>query len=175
MHNSRMKAVSMKRFLLAILLLWVLPGSALAEKIGYVEVRRLIDESPQGQVEQKRLEDAFAERNREIKGRVELFESRRADLEKNAVLMTEEEVARVSEELQEMQRVIRREQRDYNEEYNDSRNRSLAQLQKTISDAVVHVARRDNYDLIFQQAVFVSDRIDITEEVLKELVRRAEQ
>lgn len=166
----------MMRYLYVILLLLlVMPGYALAEKIGYVEVRRLIDESPQGIVEVKKLEDAFAERNRELKGRVDLFESRRQELEKNAVLMAEEEVARVSEELQEMQRIIRRDQRDYNEEYNDSRNRSLAGLQKIISDAVIHVARRDDFDLIIQQAVFVSNRIDITEEVLKELVRRAEQ
>ena len=173
--HSRLKTVSMKRYLFVTLLLLFISGPALAEKIGYVEVRRLIDESPQGMVENKKLEDTFAERNREIKGRVELFESRRAELEKNAMLMTEEEVARVTEELTEMQRVIRREQRDYNEEYNDSRNRSLAELQRIISDAVIHIARRDDFDLIIQQAVFVSNRIDITEEVLKELVRRSEQ
>ncbi len=156
-------------------LLWTLSGPVLAEKIGYVDVRRLIDESPQGLVELNKLEADFAQRNREIQGRIDVFEAKRAELEKNAMLMSEEEAARANQELEQMQRTLRREQRDYNEEYNESRNRSLAVLQKIISDAVIHVARRDDFDLVFQQAVYISDRIDITERVLKELVQRSEQ
>lgn len=161
------------RCLAAALLLWALPGQALAEKLGYVDALRLIDDSPQGQSELKKLEDEFAGRNREIKGRMDLFESRKADLEKNAVLMAQEEVEKVTEELREMQRVIRRDQRDYNEEYNERRKVSLAGLQKVISDAVIFIAKRDNYDLIVQQAVYASDQINITDTVLEELVRRA--
>ena len=163
------------RCLMAAVLLMALPGLALAEKIGYVDALRLIDESPQGQSELKKLEDEFAGRNRDIKGRMDLFESRKADLEKNAVLMAADEVEQVTEELRDMQRDIRRDQRDYNEEYNERRKNSLAELQKVISEAVIFIAKRDNYDLIVQQAVFASDQINITDKVLEELVKRAGQ
>ncbi len=175
MNKSVSRPFFKMRFLWIALFLWVVSGHALAEKIGYVDVRRLIDDSPQGLEEVKELEETFAARDRDLKGRIDVFESRRLELEKNAIVMGQEEVDRVTQELEEMQRSIRRDQRDYNEEYNESRNRSLARLQKIISDAVIHVARRDDFDLIFQQAVYVSDQVDITELVLKELVHRSEQ
>ena len=161
--------------LLLLVMLAIFPGAALAEKIGYVDARRLIDESPQGQAELKRLEDKFAERNRDIKGRIDLFEAKKAELQKNAVLMAPEEVEQMTDELRTMERDLRRDQRDYNEEYNEGRNRSLAGLQRVISEAVIEIARRDNYDLIVQQAVFASDSINLTNVVLEELIRRAEQ
>ena len=165
---------TIQTLLLAIVLV-AFPGMVLAEKIGYVDARRLIDESPQGQSELKKLEDEFAARNRDIKGRVDLFESKEAELQKNAVLMAPEELEAKTEELRSMQRDLRRDQQDYNEEYNARRNRSLAGLQKIISEAVIDIARRDKYDLIVQQAVFASDSINVTDVVLEELVRRSEQ
>ena len=165
---------TIQTLLLAIVLV-AFPGMVLAEKIGYVDARRLIDESPQGQSELKKLEDEFAARNRDIKGRVDLFESKEAELQKNAVLMAPEELEAKTEELRSLQRDLRREQQDYNEAYNARRNRSLAGLQKIISEAVIDIARRDKYDLIVQQAVFASDNINVTDVVLEELVRRSEQ
>ena len=161
------------RTLFAALLLWALPGQVLAEKIGYVDALRLIDESPQGQRELQALEAEFADRNRELRGRLELFRDRRADFEKNAVLMTPEEAEKSREELRTMQRDLAREQRDYNEAYDSKRQSSLGQLQKVISEAVIFIAKRDNYDLIVQQADFASDQINITAKVLEELVKRA--
>lgn len=158
--------------LCAALLLIALPGQVLAEKIGYVDALRLIDESPQGQRELKKLEEEFAARNREIKGRIDLFKSRRADFEKNSVLMTPEDAEKAAEELRSMQRELNRDQRDYNEEYDSRRKSSLAGLQKEISEAVIFIAKRDKFDLIVQQAVFASDQINITAKVLEELVKR---
>jgi len=148
-------------------------GSALAEKIGYVDARRLVDESPQGQAQFKSLEDEFSARNREIKGKFELYQSKEADLQKNGVLMAPEELEKKKSELAEMQRELKRDQRDYNEEYNAKRNAGLAALQKVISDAVIFIAERDKYDLIVQDAVFASKNINLTEVVLEELTKRA--
>lgn len=153
----------------------MMSGSAWAEKIGYVDARRLIDDSPQGKNQIAELEKKFSERNRELKGKFELFKSREADLQKNAVLMPAEEAEQKSEELRDLQRELKRDQRDYNEEYNAARNKSLVELQKIISEAVIFVAERDKYDLIFQQAVYASDAVNITDTVLQELVERSKQ
>lgn len=149
--------------------------NAFAEKIGYVDARRLIDESPQGIAQIKRLEEAFSERNRTLKGKFDLFKSREADLQKNGVLMAAEERDKKTNELRDMQRELKRDQRDYNEEYNASRTQSLAELQKVISEAVIFIAGRDKYDLILQQAVYASKNIDLTDTVLEELVKRSKK
>lgn len=147
----------------------------MAEKIGYVDARRLVDESTQGQAQLEELEQEFAGRQREIKGQFDLFKSREAELQKNSVLLPPEELEEKTADLQEMQRELRRAQRDYNEEYNARRNRSLAELQKVISEVVIFVAERDEYDLVVQQAVFASETVDLTETVLDELNSRATQ
>ena len=165
-HSKVLKA-------LALIIFLAMPLSAFAEKIGYVDARRLIDESPQGIAEIKRLEDGFSERSKALKGKFEQFKTKEADLQKNGVLMAADEREQKTEELREMQRELKRDQRDYNEEYNASRAKSLAGLQKIISDAVIFVAERDKYDLILQQAVFASRSIDLTDQVLEELVKRS--
>ncbi len=175
-----MKCKEQKLFRLNKLILFFLgtllfSGVALAEKIGYVDARRLIEESPQGQTELAALEQEFSARNREIKGKFDLFKSREAELEKNAVLMAPEEAEEKAEELRVLQRELKRDQRDYNEEYNARRNKSLAELQKIISEIVIFVAKRDKYDLIVQQAVFASDAVNLTETVLEELKKRSKQ
>ncbi len=149
--------------------------AALAEKIGYVDARRLIDESPQGKQQLESLESEFRKRNGEIKQKFDEYKIQEADLQKNAVLMSSEEVEEKTNQLRDMQRDLKRFQRDYNEEYSARRNESLADLQGIISGAVIFLAERDKYDLIVQQAVFASAQINLTDAVLEELIKRASQ
>lgn len=169
------KLFRFNKLILIFLSTLLFSGVALAEKIGYVDARRLIEESPQGQTELAALDQEFSVRSREIKGKFDLFKSREAELEKNAVLMAPEEAEVKAEELRVLQRELKRDQRDYNEEYNARRNKSLGELQKIISEAVIFVAQRDKYDLIVQQAVFASDSVNLTETVLEELKKRSKQ
>ena len=159
--------------LIAALLIALYSTTALAEKIGYVDARRLVDESPQGKAQLKALEDEFSARNREIKAKFELYRAKESDLEKNSVLMPQSEQDEKRAELARMQRELKRDRRDYNEEYNAKRGSGLASLQKLISDAIIFVAERDNYDLIVQDAVYASNSINLTDDVLEELTKRA--
>jgi outer membrane protein len=149
--------------------------AAIAEKIGYVDARRLIDESPQGQSQLTALEDEFELRSGELQGKFDVYKAREAEFQKNAVLMSDDEVKQKTAELRELQRELKRTQRDYNEEYSARRNESLAGLQNIISQAVIFLAERDNYDLIVQQAVYASKQINLTDLVLEELIKRANQ
>ncbi len=149
--------------------------AAIAEKIGYVDARRLIDESPQGRSQLSALENEFKLRSGELQGKFDVYKAREAEFQKNAVLMSEDEVQQKTAELRELQRELKRIQRDYNEEYSARRNESLTGLQNIISEAVVFLAERDKYDLIVQQAVYASDQINLTEMVLEELIKRANQ
>jgi len=155
------------------LLLLTVSSQSLAEKIGYVDARRLVDESPQGAEQLKSLEAEFSERNREIKGKIEVFRAEEADFQKNGLLLSPEDQEKKQAELKSMQRELQRDQRDYNEEYGAKRNAGLGSLQKQISDAVIFIADRDKYDLIVQEAVYASKAINLTDVVLEELKNRA--
>ena len=86
--------------------------------------------------------------------------------------MTAEEVQIESGDLQEMQRQLRRAQREYKEDYARRRNQRLGKLEKVITEVIVAVAKREKLDVVFQQAVYASPDIDLTDRVLDELKKR---
>ena len=148
-----------------------MPTASYAEKLAYVDARRLIDEAPQGKDEVKSLENTYSERNRELKARIEQFQLRETELQKNAVIMSSDELQAETAELRDLQRALQRDQQNYNEDYTRSRNQGLARLEKMISEVIIELAIKEEYDLVVQQAVYASRNIDITDKVLEELNR----
>ncbi len=160
------------RFLLGMLCLIgvaFMPVKASAAKIAYVDARVLIDEAPQGKYEARMLEQEFSERSRDLKAKIELFNTKEAEFQKNAVLLSSEEINEQTEELRELQRTLQREQQNYNEDYTRSRNKGLARLEKLISEVIIEIAQREKIDLVLQQAVYASREIDLTDKILEEL------
>jgi outer membrane protein len=64
---------------------------------------------------------------------------------------------------------LQRLQREYREDLNMRRNQELATLFERADRVIKQIADAENFDLIVQEAVFRSPRIDITERVLKVL------
>ena len=60
-------------------------------------------------------------------------------------------------------------QREYREDLNMRRNQELATLFERADRVIKQIADAEKFDLILQEAVFRSPRIDITERVLKVL------
>ena len=169
-----MKPLPLLITLLIATLLTPLPP-AHAEGMGYVDARRLIEQAPQGKEEVKRLEAEFAERNRDLKGRFDLFKAQEETLEKERLLMTAEELTAKTDELRELERQLRRAQREYNEDYTRRRNQGLTKLEKLITEVIIDVAKSAELDVVFQQVVYASPEIDLTDRVLDELTQRYSQ
>lgn len=147
-------------------------AQAQAQGMGYVDARRLIEQAPQGQQMERELEAEFAERSRELKGRVELFQAKEADLEKNRMALGEDDIAARVDELSELERKLRRAQREFNEDIARRRNQNLSKLEKQITAVIQEVAKRKELAVVFQQVVYASEDIDLTDEVLAELKAR---
>jgi len=147
-------------------------ATAQAQSMGYVDARRLIEQAPQGQQMSRELEAEFAERNRELKGRFELFQAKEDDLEKNRLALSEEDIAARVDELRELERKLRRAQREFNEDISRRRNQNLSKLEKLITAVIQDVAKREKLDVVFQQVVYASEEIDLTDTVLEELKAR---
>ncbi len=168
-----MNLQSFKHLFLAALLALpavVIPGgNASAEGMGYVDVRRLLDQAPQSQDKRSELQAEFAERNRELRGQIDLLKAREDELEKNGMLMTAEELENKSNELRRLQRQVSNAQREYNEDYTRRQDQELGKLEQIITEAVVAVAQREELDVVFQRVVYANPEIDLTDQVLDEL------
>ena len=158
--------------LLALPALVIPGGNASAEGMGYVDVRRLLEQAPQSQDKRNELQAEFAERNRELRGQSDLLKARADELEKNGMLMTAEELENKSNELRRLQRQVSNAQREYNEDYTRRQDQELGKLEQIITEAVIAVAQREELDVVFQRVVYASPEIDLTDQVLDELKKR---
>jgi outer membrane protein len=151
------------------LMLVVTAASAADIKIGYVDVERIRRESAPAERASKQLEKEFAPRAQEMARRESQIKAAQTQLEKDSVTMSESERRSKEQELSRMSVDYQRMQREYREDLNMRRNQELASLFERADKVIKQIADAEKYDLILQEAVYRSPRIDITDRVLKAL------
>ena len=151
------------------LLLAVAGAEAADMKIGFVDVERIRRESAPAEAASKKLEKEFAPRAQDLQRREAQIKSLQGSLEKEAMTMAESERRGKEQELQRMTVDFQRMQREYREDLNLRRNQELGTLFERADKVIKNIAEAEKFDLIVQEAVFRSPRIDITDRVLKAL------
>lgn len=154
---------------LALMLVVTTAVNAADIKIGYVDVERIRRESAPAERASKQLEKEFAPRAQELARRESQIKAAQAQLEKDSVTMSESERRSKEQELSRMSVDYQRMQREYREDLNMRRNQELASLFERADKVIKQIADAEKYDLILQEAVYRSQRIDITDRVLKAL------
>jgi outer membrane protein len=138
-------------------------------RIGFVDPVRLIEQAPQGAKALESLEDEFRTREEELKNLHDRVQTMEADLEKNILVMDATDAQTRQREIENLKRRLARSQQEAREDYNLRRNEELAKLQTLVRQVIVDLARDQGFDLVVEQAVYVSDTVDITEQVLEVL------
>ena len=157
---------------LALGLLAALPAGAQgaeALKIGFVNTERVLREAAPAQKAQKKLEKEFQPRDQELQKMDKQVKDLQGQLEKEAVTMPESDRKRKERELGELTREFQRKQREFREDLNLRRNEELATVLERANKVIRAIAEQEKFDLILQEAVYVSTKIDVTDKVLKAL------
>ena len=76
-------------------------------------------------------------------------------------------------ELNELSRDFQRKQREFREDLNLRQNEENAAIIEKANKAIKQIAEAEKYDLIVQDVVWVSPRLDITEKIIKALSESA--
>ena len=138
-------------------------------KIGYVDVERIRRESVPAERASKQLEKEFAPRAQELQRREAQIKALQGQLEKEGMTMSESDRRAKEQELARIGVDFQRMQREYREDLNMRRNQELAALFERADRVIKQIADAEKFDLILQEAVYRSSRIDITDRVLKAL------
>ena len=155
--------------LAAALMLAASVAGAADIKIGFVDVERIRRESAPAERASKQLEKEFAPRAQELQRREAQVKSLQGQLEKDVMTMSDGERRSKEQELSRLSVDLQRLQREYREDLNMRRNQELGTLFERADRVIKQIADAENFDLILQEAVFRSPRIDITERVIKAL------
>ncbi len=156
--------------LLSLMSAFCVAGEAAAElKVGYVNTQRIFRDAPVAQKAGKRLEGEFAKRDQDLQRMAKQLQSLQENLEKNSVTMAETERRAKEKEFSELSREFQRRQREFREDLNLRQNEENAAVIEKANKAIKQIAEAEKYDLILQDVVWVSPRLDITERVIKAL------
>ena len=161
----------MKRFvpiLLMLLTLFAVPATAQQLRIGYVDMKQLLDNAPQVLAGREKLDLEFRPRNETIE-----FQDRQAQTMEDRLQigdLTEDARIRLDRELREMRRNVNRQKEDLRDELSFRRTEEVQKLEDQINQAVQEIARDNGYDLILSSPVVYADpSLDITQLILDQL------
>ncbi len=156
--------------LFSLLVVFAASSAAQSEgRVGYVNLERILRDSAPAMRAQKKLELEFAKRDQELGKLAEQLKRLQGTLEKNSVTMSESERTKRDREFADLNREFQRKQREAREDFNQRRNEELSGVIERANRAVKQIAEAEKYDVIFQEAVWASPRIDITDKVIKAL------
>jgi len=138
-------------------------------KIGVVNLERVLREAVPAINAQKKLEKEFAAREQELQKASKQIKDLQAALDKENATLSESERRAKEQDLARMNLDYQRMQREYREDANLRRNEELASVFERANKVVQEIATTEKFDLILQDAVYISPRIDITDKVIKAL------
>ena len=139
-------------------------------RVGFVNTERLFREAAPAKRAQQKLEREFAARDAEIQKLSRQVQAQQAALEKDGATMADAERRNRERDLANLTRDLQRAQREFREDLNLRRNEELASVQERANKVIQQIAEAEKYDLIVQDpVVYASQRIDITEKVIKAL------
>jgi outer membrane protein len=138
-------------------------------KIGFVNTEKIFRDAAPAVRAQKKIEKEFEKRDQEMQRLAKQLQAAQESLEKNAVTMSETEKRNKEREFNDLNRDFQRKQREFREDLNQRRNEELAAVLERANKAIKAIAEAEKYDVILQEAVYASPKLDITDKVIKAL------
>ncbi|HEY4999822.1 MAG TPA: OmpH family outer membrane protein [Usitatibacter sp.] len=157
------------KILAVVMASWAFAAGAAEMKIGFVNTERVFREAAPAKRAQQKLEREFAQRNAELAKIEKQGRDMQTELERENVTIPEPQRREKERQLADISRNFQRMQREIREDLNLRRNEELASVQERATRVINQIAEQDHFDLIVQEAVFASSRIDITEKVIHSL------
>lgn len=155
-------------FALAMLTPWAV-SAADTPRIAVVQTERILREAAPAKAAQTKLEQEFGKRDKELQELGAKLKAAGERLERDATVMAESERARRQREVADLDKEFQRRQREFREDLNQRRNEELSQVVERVNRVIRQIAEQEKFDLVLQEAVYFSPRIDLTDKVLRAL------
>jgi outer membrane protein len=154
---------------LAVLFLSPAAFAQEAVRIGMVNTERILRDSTAAKAAQVKLEQEFSRREKELQETAARLKQLSERLERDASVLSDSDRQRRQREFADQDKDFQRKQREFREDLNQRRNEELAAVIERANKVIKQIAEQEKYDLILQEAVFASPRVDITDKVLRAL------
>ncbi|GAA4338104.1 hypothetical protein GCM10023144_34720 [Pigmentiphaga soli] len=138
-------------------------------KIGFVNTERIFRDAAPAKAAQAKIEADFKKRDADLQDMAARLRTMSDQLDKDSAVLSDADRTRRQRELSDLDKDFQRKRREFQEDLNQRRNEELSQILERANRVIKQIAEQENYDLILQEAVVVSPRVDITDKVLAAL------
>jgi len=138
-------------------------------KIGYVNIERIFREAPAAIKGGKKLNQDFETRKQELQRIADDIKSQQSALTDKGRSLPDSERRAKEADLAESSVRFQRKQKELQEEIKIRQNEATSALLQKANKAIIQIAESENLDIVLQEAIVVSDRVDITKKVINKL------
>ena len=160
----------LKTLVAAALLASAATGAGAQElKIGYVNSDKVLRDAVPAKAAQAKLEAEFSKREKDLTDIASRLKAASDKLDKDAPTLSESERVRRQRELVDQDRELQRKRREFQEDLAKRKSDELSALVDRANKVIKQIFDAEKYDLILQEVVFASPKVDITDKVIKAL------
>ena len=161
-----------KYFLIIVFSLFFASFSIAADlKIGYVDIAYILNESPAAKTAQKKLEQEFTPRNKQLEAKAKKIKNQKDKLQKESDIMSKDQIVALQRKIAKSERELKRDAAEAQEDFKLRRRDELGKIENRLKEVILAIAEQGNYDIIMTNAdvTYASDKssINITQRVLK--------
>lgn len=138
-------------------------------RIGFVSTDRVLKEAGVAKLAQTKLEQEFSRREKDLTDQGNRLKADADAFERDAVTLSESQRVARQRQLVDLDRELQRKRREFQEDLNARKNEELQQVIQRANKVIKDLAVAEKYDFIFQDAVYVNPKNDITDKVIKAL------
>ncbi len=154
--------------------MFLMPLASHAEKIGFVNVTHLFNEYARAKGIDKMIEDKFSGPKKELDSLVADIKALEKEIKTNELLMSESKLTSSKDKLNKMVGDYRQKGMALEKELQEVRKVEMNAFRKVVFEVTQKFAKEKKYDLIVNEGVmYVADHIDITEEILSRVNKKA--
>jgi outer membrane protein len=137
--------------------------------IGFVKTDRIFKEAQSAKAAEVKLTQEFSVRQKQIADREAEFKSAVDKFKVDESTLAESDLLSRQKQLAELDRALQSMRRNFQEDLTARKNEELQQLLTIANKIIKQTAEDQKYDVIFQDAVYVNPKYDITDSVIKAL------
>ena len=141
-------------------------------RIAYVNTQRISKAAQEAQPyksELQKIEQDFSKRDKDIRDFDAHLKALSEKFDKDSLTLSDSDRVKRQRELVDMDKELQRKKREFLEDLNQRRNEELSSILDHVTKVIQQIAEAEKYDLVLQEAVYISPRIDITDKVIKAL------
>jgi outer membrane protein len=163
----------MTKYLAALALGWCslapVQAQTSASRIAWISPERIYNESKLAKLAEEKLKEEFKTREKAMNDMGLRLKSASEKLDKEAATLTEADRVKRQRDVFELDKEYQRRQREFREDVSQRTNEERQAISEKATKIIKQLATVEGFDIVLQDAVWASNRIDITEKVLAAL------